>query len=139
MVRALGGHSGFPALGHIEDIQNIYKYIQDIYKIPGGGQAAAARPGPEAPGPARARASGPGRAAAAWRPPGILYISCIYCIYFVYISHIFRVFSKPLLNRLSIPHNFLNAYPAHANLTLPLMKKFLLDYARKLKGASDEL
>ena len=31
-------------------IPNIYKYIQDIqdiYKIPGGGQAAAARPGPE--------------------------------------------------------------------------------------------
>ena len=30
-------------------IQDIYKYIQDIYKIPGGGQAAAAWPGPEAP------------------------------------------------------------------------------------------
>ena len=46
---------------------NIYKYIQDmqdIYKIPGGGQAAAARPGPEAQGP--------------W--------------YFVYISYILYIF-----------------------------------------------
>ena len=51
----------------------MYKYIQqiqDIYKIPGGGQAAAARPGPEAPGPDRDRrlGAGPGRRrlAAAW-------------------------------------------------------------------------
>ena len=43
VVRALGGHSGFPALGHIENIQNIYKYIQDIYKIPGGGGPARPR------------------------------------------------------------------------------------------------
>jgi len=48
VVRALGGHSGFPALGHIENTKNIYKYIQDIYKIPGGG------------GPARPRGAGPG-------------------------------------------------------------------------------
>ena len=27
MVRALGGHSGFPALGHIENIQNIYREV----------------------------------------------------------------------------------------------------------------
>ena len=53
---------------------NIYKYIQDIqdiYNIPGGGQAAAARPGPEAPGP---------------RPPSRRLVCCIYlvyiCIYF---------------------------------------------------------
>ena len=55
---------------HINIYTSVYKdieNIQDIYKK---------------------RASGPGWAAAAWPPPGILYISCIYCIYlhiFVYI------------------------------------------------------
>ena len=36
-------------LRHQTKYQIISKYMQDIYKIPGGGQAAAARPGPEPP------------------------------------------------------------------------------------------
>ena len=49
---------------YIQDIQD----IQDIFKKPGGGQAAAvARPGPEARVPVRPGrlGAGPGRAAAA--------------------------------------------------------------------------
>ena len=42
-------------------------------------------PAPSRPGRTRARGSGPGRAAAAWPPPGILYISCIYLYIFGYI------------------------------------------------------
>ena len=60
-------------------------HIQDICKIPGGGQAAAARPGPEPPGPDRGPrlGAGPGcrRLAAAWY---FVYILCILYI-FVYI------------------------------------------------------
>ena len=52
---------------------NIYKYIQDIqdiYKIPGGGQAA----GPEPRARAGPCGSGPGRATAAWA--NILILGC---------------------------------------------------------------
>ena len=71
---------------YIKVYTSIYKYIQDIqniYKIPGGGKAAAARPGPEAPGPDRdpRLGAGPGRRlAAAWYY--ILYIFVYICIYF---------------------------------------------------------
>jgi len=58
---------------YIKIYTNIYKYIQDkqnIYKIPSGGQAAAARPGPKARVPVRPGrlGAGPGRCrlAAAW-------------------------------------------------------------------------
>ena len=72
--------------------QNIYKYIQDIqdiYKIPGGGQAAATRPGPEARVPVRhgRLGAGPGRRrlAAAWYFVyilNILYMFLFICIHF---------------------------------------------------------
>ena len=62
----------------IYKIYNIYtiyihiytRYVQNTRRRPG-------RPG----------ALGPGRAAAAWPPPGILYISCISCIYLVYLVY----------------------------------------------------
>ena len=54
--------------------------------MPGGGQAAGARPGPEAPGPR------------SWPPPGILYLVyiCIYCIYLIY----FKIFDIKLVSNL---------------------------------------
>jgi len=62
-------------------METFIKYIQDIqdiHKIPGGGQAAAARPGPEARAPVRPGllGAGPGRRrlAAAWHFVYILYI-----------------------------------------------------------------
>ena len=66
---------------YIQIYPNIYtRYTIHIYKIPSGGQAAAARPGPEpqAAGPRPARAA---RGRAGLPPLGILYIYCISCIY----------------------------------------------------------
>ena len=63
-------------------ISKIYKIYTNIYKIYTKYQAAAAQPGSEAPGPALGRASGSGRAAAAWDFVYILHI-------FVYILYIF--------------------------------------------------
>ena len=37
VVRALDGHSGLTPMGHMEYILNIFKYIQDLYRMPGGG------------------------------------------------------------------------------------------------------
>ena len=68
---------------HIKIYTNIYKYIQDIqdiYKIPGGGQAAAARPGPEARVPVRPP------------PPGRRLVFCIYLLYLVYICIYLYIF-----------------------------------------------
>ena len=45
-----------------------------ICKIPGGGQAAVARPGPKPPAPVWPGSSGTARATAAWQPPGILHM-----------------------------------------------------------------
>ena len=54
-----------------------------IYTKPGGAPSRTGRTG--------ARGSRPGRAAAAWPQPGILYISCI-CLYiFEYVGHIFNI------------------------------------------------
>ena len=52
---------------------NIYKYIQDIYTMPGGGGPAGPRGAWSGPWPATRGRAGPPR-------PGILYISCI-CLY----------------------------------------------------------
>ena len=54
---------------------NIYTYTQGLYKIPGSGQAAAARPGPETPGPDRGPRLGTG--------PGCRRV--VFCTYLVYI------------------------------------------------------
>jgi len=54
------------------------RYIQNTRRQPGGGGPG---PAPRRPGRTGTRASGPGRAAAAWPPLGILYIS----LYLVYI------------------------------------------------------
>ena len=62
---------------------NIFRYMQDIQDI-----STLAQPRAAGPGPARA-ARGPGRAAAAWPPPPILYISCIFCIYLYICAYIF--------------------------------------------------
>ena len=59
----------------------IYKYIQDRYKIPNGGQAVAARAGPGASGPGRA-------AAAAW--PQLVF--CIFLVYICYVCILFEYF-----------------------------------------------
>ena len=94
-----------------ENIRNIYEIYTNIYKIYTKYEAAARR---RLPGQAPRRGPGPARAPrglAGQPPPGRRLVFCIYlvyiCIYFVYISYIFRIFSKPLLNRLSVLHNFL--------------------------------
>ena len=85
-------------LVYIQDIQDIYK----IYKTYTKYQAAARR---RRPGPAPRRrsrsgpgASGPGRAAAAWPPPGILYMSCMSCTYLVYLVYlVYKPVYQPVL------------------------------------------
>ena len=65
---------------YIKICWNIYKYIQIYTRSTRYMQNTSA--------------SGPGRAAAAWPPPSILYISCISCIYlyiFLYILIYFHI------------------------------------------------
>ena len=76
---------------HVPQIYlNVFKHVQNIYKVLGGGQAAAARPVPEPPGPDRGPrlGAGPGcrRLTAAWYSVHIFYILYVFVYVWIYLA-----------------------------------------------------